>query len=139
MDTKKPGLDHVAIAVKDLDAAVALYRDVFGLEVAEIEEVPTEGLKVAIFGHGAGRIELMQPIAESSSVHKFLEKRGEGLHHICIEVPDIEAAMEAARAKGAPLLDEKPRPGAGGAKVAFVHPKGTRGVLLELRQGPAQE
>ena len=135
MDNKKPGLDHVAIAVSDLDAAVSLYRDVFGLEVAEIEEVPTEGLKVAIFGHGAGRIELMQPISETSAVAKFIAKKGEGLHHICVEVPDIEAAMAAARAKGAPLLDEKPRPGAGGAQVAFVHPKGTRGVLLELRQG----
>jgi methylmalonyl-CoA/ethylmalonyl-CoA epimerase len=135
MDTKKPGLDHVAIAVSDLDAAVALYRDVFGLECAEIEEVPTEGLKVAIFGHGAGRIELMQPISEKSAVKKFLEKKGEGLHHICVEVPDIEAAMASLKAKGAPLLDETPRPGAGGAKVAFVHPKGARGVLLELRQG----
>lgn len=138
MDIKKtPGLDHVAIAVSDLDAAVALYRDVFGLEVAEIEEVPTEGLKVAIFGHGAGRIELMQPIAPTSAVAKFLEKKGEGLHHICIEVPDIEAAMAALKEKGAPLLDEKPRIGAGGARVCFVHPKGARGVLLELRQGRA--
>jgi methylmalonyl-CoA/ethylmalonyl-CoA epimerase len=77
----------------------------------------------------------MQPISEKSAVKKFLEKKGEGLHHICVEVPDIEAAMASLKAKGAPLLDETPRPGAGGAKVAFVHPKGARGVLLELRQG----
>ena len=132
-------LDHVAIAVHDLDAAVALYRDVLGLPLAELEEVPTEKLRVAIFGHGRGRIELMQPTSPESSVAKFLEKRGEGLHHICVEVPDVQQSMDALRAKGAPLLDEKPRPGAGGAQVCFVHPKGARGVLIELRQGPADE
>lgn len=136
--TAPRSLDHVAIAVTDLDAAVALYRDVFGLPLAEIEEVPSEQLRVAIFGHGAGRIELMQPTSPSSSVAKFLEKRGEGLHHLCIEVEDLEAAMAELKRQGAPLLDEVPRPGAGGARVCFVHPKGARGVLVELRQGPKQ-
>jgi methylmalonyl-CoA/ethylmalonyl-CoA epimerase len=133
------GLDHVAILVSDLDAAVKLYRDVYGLELAEIEEVPTEKVRVAIFGHGAGRIELVSPTGPDSPMAKALEKRGEGLHHVCLEVADIEGAMSALRARGAPLLDEKPRPGAGGARVAFVHPKGSRGVLVELRQGPARE
>ncbi|HZZ85630.1 MAG TPA: methylmalonyl-CoA epimerase [Anaeromyxobacteraceae bacterium] len=131
-----PGLDHVAILVSDLDAAIELYRDVYGLPLAEVEEVPSEKVKVAIFGHGAGRIELVAPASPDSPMHKALEKRGEGLHHVCVEVPDIEQAMAALKAKGAPLLDEKPRPGAGGARVAFVHPKGGRGVLVELRQGP---
>lgn len=134
---KAKGLDHVAIAVKDLDAAIALYRDALGLELAEIEEVPEQHVRVAIFGHGAGRIELICPTVKDSGVARFLEKRGEGLHHICVEVDDIEAAMASLRAQGAPLIDETPKPGAGGAKVAFVHPKGTHGVLTELRQGPA--
>jgi methylmalonyl-CoA/ethylmalonyl-CoA epimerase len=131
------GLDHVAILVSDLDAAVKLYRDVYGLELAEIEEVPSEQVRVAIFGHGHGRIELVSPLGPDSPMAKTIAKRGEGLHHVCLEVPDLEKAMAALRAQGAPLLDEKPRAGAGGAKVAFVHPKGSRGVLVELRQGAA--
>ena len=130
------GLDHVAILVADLDAAVELYREAYGLAAPEIEVVPTEEVRVAIFGHGAGRIELVSPTGPDSPIQKALEKRGEGLHHVCLEVPDVEKAMASLRARGAPLLDETPRPGAGGAKVAFVHPKGSRGVLVELRQGP---
>lgn len=130
------GLDHVAILVSDLDAAITLFRDVYGLALSEVEEVPTEKVKVAIFGHGAGRIELVSPTGPDSPMAKAIEKRGEGLHHICLEVPDIASAMAALKGRGAPLLDEKPRPGAGGAKVAFVHPKGSRGVLVELREGP---
>ena len=129
------GLDHVAILVADLDDAVRLYREAYGLPAPEIEVVPTEKVRVAIFGHGAGRIELVSPDGPDSPMAKALEKRGEGLHHVCLEVPDIEKAMAALRARGAPLLDEKPRPGAGGSKVAFVHPKGSRGVLVELKQG----
>lgn len=132
------GLDHVAIAVKDLDQAIAHYRDVLGLELAEVEEVPEQQVKTAIFGHGMGRIELICPTVSDSGVAKFLEKRGEGLHHICIEVADIEATMAALAAKGAPMIDRTPKPGAGGAKVAFIHPKGSHGVLIELRQGPAK-
>jgi len=131
------GLDHVAILVSDLDAAIALFRDVYGLALSEVEEVPSEKVKVAIFGHGAGRIELVSPMGPDSPMAKAIEKRGEGLHHICLEVPDIASAMAALKARGAPLLDDKPRPGAGGAQVAFVHPKGSRGVLVELRQGPS--
>jgi methylmalonyl-CoA/ethylmalonyl-CoA epimerase len=129
------GLDHVAILVSDLDAAVRLYRDVYGLPEPEIEVVPTEKVKVAIFGHGAGRIELVSPLTPDSPMAKTIEKRGEGLHHVCLAVPDIAKAMAALKAQGAPLLDETPRPGAGGVKVAFVHPKGSRGVLVELKEG----
>jgi methylmalonyl-CoA/ethylmalonyl-CoA epimerase len=129
------GLDHVAILVSDLDAAVKLYRDVYGLAEPEIEVVATEQVKVAIFGHGAGRIELVSPLTPDSPMAKTIEKRGEGLHHICLAVPDIQKAMDGLTAGGAPLLDKVPRPGAGGSKVAFVHPKGSRGVLVELKQG----
>ncbi len=131
----KNGLDHVAILVSDLDAAVSLYRDVYGLELAEVEEVPSEKVRVAIFGHGRGRIELVCPSGPDSPMAKAIERRGEGLHHVCIEVPDVEKAIAALAAKGVRLMDEKPRPGAGGSKVAFVHPKGSRGVLVELKQG----
>jgi methylmalonyl-CoA/ethylmalonyl-CoA epimerase len=136
MNVKSKGLDHVAIAVKDLDQAISHYRDVLGLELAEIEEVPEQQVRTAIFGHGLGRVELICPTSADTGVAKFLEKRGEGLHHICLEVEDIEATMAALRAKGAPLIDETPKLGAGGAKVAFIHPKGNHGVLIELRQGP---
>jgi methylmalonyl-CoA/ethylmalonyl-CoA epimerase len=129
------GLDHVAILVSDLDAAVKLYRDVYGLAEPEIEVVATEQVKVAIFGHGAGRIELVSPLTPDSPMAKTIEKRGEGLHHICLAVPDIQKAMDGLTAAGAPLLDKTPRPGAGGSRVAFVHPKGSRGVLVELKQG----
>jgi methylmalonyl-CoA/ethylmalonyl-CoA epimerase len=136
MKTAAKGLNHIAIAVKDLDAAIRTYRDVLGLELAELEEVPEQQVKVAIFGHGLGRVELICPTVADSGVARFLEKRGEGLHHICIEVEDIEATLAELKAHGAPLLDEAPRAGAGGAKVAFIHPKGACGVLVELRQGP---
>ena len=91
------GLDHVAILVSDLDAAIALFRDVYGLALSEVEEVPTEKVKVAIFGHDAGRIELVSPMGPDSPMAKAIEKRGEGLHHICLEVPDIASAMAARR------------------------------------------
>ena len=136
MSLKAQGLDHVAIVVEDLDAAIRIYRDVLGLELVEVEEVAEQQVRTAIFGRGRGRIELISPTVKGSGVACFLEKRGEGLHHICIEVEDIEAALEALKAQAAPLIDSSPKPGAGGARVAFVHPKGVHGVLLELRQGP---
>ena len=132
------GLDHVAIVVADLDKAIAIYRDVLGLDLSEVEEVPEQQVKTAIFGKGMGRIELISPTVKTSGVARFLEKRGEGLHHICIEVEDIEAALAELRARGAPLIDLTPKPGAGGARVAFVHPRGVNGVLLELREGPKE-
>ena len=96
-----------------------------------MEEVPEQQVKTAIFGHGMGRVELISPTTPDSGVARFLASRGEGLHHVCIEVEDIEAAMDSLRKAGAPLIDQEPRPGAGGARVAFVHPRGMRGVLTE--------
>ncbi len=130
------GLEHVAIAVKDLDAAVHYYVHVLGFAPPELEVVADQKVRTAIFGHGMGRIELICPTDPSSSVAKFLEKRGEGLHHICVEVDDLVATLAELKAKGVALIDEVPRIGAGGAKIAFVHPKGGYGVLTELRQGP---
>jgi len=133
---KAKGLDHVAIAVKDLEKAIAFYQATFGLELAEIEEVKDQKVRTAIFGHGLGRIELICPTEPDTSVAKFLDKRGEGLHHICIEVDDIEACLAELKQQGAALIDQTPKIGAGGAKIAFIHPKGAHGVLTELRQGP---
>ncbi len=139
MTVHAKGLDHVAIVVRDLEQSIALWRDALGLELADVEEVPEQAVRTAIFGHGMGRVELICPTTPDSGVARFLASRGEGLHHVCIEVEDIEAAMDSLRKAGAPLIDKEPRPGAGGARVAFVHPKGMRGVLTELRQGPAGE
>lgn len=135
---KAKGLDHVAIAVKDLEKAIAFYQKAFGLKLAEIEEVKEQKVRTAIFGHGLGRIELICPTEPGTSVARFLDKRGEGLHHICIEVDDLDASLAELVAQGAPLIDQTPKLGAGGAKIAFIHPKGTHGVLTELRQGPAK-
>lgn len=129
------GLDHVAIAVKDLDVAIKHYVEVLGFAPPELEVVEEQKVKTAIFGHGLGRIELICPTEPNTSVAKFLEKRGEGLHHICVEVDDIVATLAELKAKGAQLIDETPKIGAGGAKIAFIHPKGSHGVLTELRQG----
>jgi methylmalonyl-CoA/ethylmalonyl-CoA epimerase len=130
------GLEHVAIAVKDLEVAVKYYVEVLGLPPPELELVPEQKVRTAIFGHGMGRIELICPTDPSSSVAKFLEKRGEGLHHVCVEVEDLVGTLARLKAQGAQLIDETPKPGAGGAKVAFIHPKGAHGVLTELREGP---
>ena len=135
---KAKGLDHVAIVVRDLEKAIAFYQEAFGLELAEVEEVAEQKVRTAIFGHGQGRIELICPTEEDTPVAKYLNKRGEGLHHICIEVEDIEASLAELRAQGTPLIDQTPKIGAGGAKIAFIHPKGTHGVLTELRQGPTK-
>ncbi len=130
------GLEHVAIAVKDLEASVKFYVETLGFAPPELEEVQEQQVRTAIFGHGMGRIELICPTSPDSGVAKFLEKRGEGLHHLCVEVEDIERALAELKAKGAQLIDQTPKVGAGGARVAFIHPRGAHGVLTELREGP---
>lgn len=136
MTVRAKGLDHVAIVVRDLEESIRLWRDALGLELTQVEEVPEQQVRTAIFGQGMGRVELISPTTADSGVARFLASRGEGLHHVCIEVEDIESAMDSLRRAGAPLIDAQPRPGAGGARVAFVHPRGMRGVLTELREGP---
>jgi methylmalonyl-CoA epimerase len=130
-------IHHVAIAVRDLDAALAFYRDTLGLEMTERREVPEEGVEIAFLPAGEGEIELLRPLDEASGVAHFLEKRGEGLHHVCLAVDDIDAAVERLRAAGARLLSKEPRVNAHGTRYVFVHPRSANGVLLELYEMPA--
>lgn len=127
-----PSIHHIAIAVRDLDAALDFYRDILGLEVTERREVPEEGVEIAFLPAGEGEIELLCPLDEGSGVARFLEKHGEGLHHICLAVEDVEAAMERLRTAGARLLSGKPRVNVHGTRYVFVHPRSAHGVLLEL-------
>jgi methylmalonyl-CoA/ethylmalonyl-CoA epimerase len=124
-------IDHVAVLVEDLDAAVAKYKEVFGLAVREREVVASQKTEAALLPVGDGNIELIAPRGNDSLV-KYLQKRGPGLHHIAIEVEGIESALALLKGLGVPLIDETPRAGARGHKVAFVHPKATGGVLVEL-------
>jgi methylmalonyl-CoA/ethylmalonyl-CoA epimerase len=127
-------IDHIGIAVKSLDEAIDLYKKL-GFELKEIEEIPEQRVRVAMFPVGESKIELIEAIDEESAVAKFIEKRGEGIHHVAVNVTDIESALEDARAKGLKLIDEKPKIGAGGKKIAFIHPKSTKGILLEFVEG----
>jgi methylmalonyl-CoA/ethylmalonyl-CoA epimerase len=124
-------IDHVAVCVNDIDAAVAKYKEVFGLVATERETVASQKTEAVLLPIGESNIELISPRGNDGLV-KFLEKRGPGLHHIAIEVEGIEGALAFLKAMGVPLIDEAPRAGARGHKVAFVHPKATGGVLVEL-------
>ena len=131
------GLDHVGVAVKDLDGAIGFYRDVLGLKLGGIHVLPERGVKVAFFSFGGdATIELLEPLDDESAVAKFLSSRGEGVHHLAVKVENIEGVLENFKRKGVALIDAEPKLGAEGKKVAFVHPKSTRGVLLELCEGP---
>lgn len=127
-------LEHVAIAVPDLEAAVQVYTAVLGRAAAGREEVESEGVRVAFFELDGPRLELLEPTGADTTIGRFLERHGPGLHHLAIEVPEIEAAIERCRAAGLETVGEAPRKGAGGRKVAFLHPGGTGGVLLELSE-----
>lgn len=127
-----PSIHHIAIAVNDLEAALAFYRDALRLEVTQRREVPEEGVEIAFLPAGEGEIELLRPLDLEGGVARFLEKRGEGLHHICLRVDDITAAIERLRAAGATLLSKEPRIGADGTRYVFIHPRSAHGVLLEL-------
>jgi len=125
---------HIGIAVKDLKAAAEKYVAITGLKHYETEYVPEQDVEVAMFEVGESRIELLQGKSENSPISKFLEKNREGLHHVAYEVEDIDKALEELKAQGFTLIDEKARIGAGGMKIAFIHPKSTNGVLTELSQ-----
>ena len=127
-------IDHIGIATHELDDALALWRDALGLEVDSTEAVAEQGVRVAMLPIGETHIELLEPLSQDSPVGKFLEKRGPGIHHVAIEVKDIRASLAELKVKGARLIDEAPRRGAGGCLVAFVHPASANGVLLELVQ-----
>jgi methylmalonyl-CoA/ethylmalonyl-CoA epimerase len=127
-------VDHIGIATRTLDDSLAVWRDALGLQVDLTEDVETQGVRVAMLAAGETHIELLEPLRDNSPVGKFLEKRGPGIHHIALRVPDIRASLAALKEKGTRLIDQAPRVGAGGCLVAFVHPSAANGVLLELVQ-----
>ncbi len=129
-------IDHIGLAVKNLEAALKVYAAV-GLRPTITDTVPTEGVKVAFVPVGESHLELLEPLAADGAIAKFLATRGEGIHHVALEVDDIAAAMAQARAGGLAVIDGTPRQGARGRTVAFVHPKSTGGVLLEFVQNPS--
>ncbi len=124
-------IDHVAVVVNDLDQALAVYRDALGMPLSAVKTIPEQDVKIGFLPSGDSEIELLQPINPTSGIAQYLAKRGEGLHHICLEVDDIEATLADLKARGTQLIDQTPRRGAYG-RVAFIHPKGAHGVLIEL-------
>lgn len=128
-------IDHIGIAVKNAEERLKLYRDFLGLEVSGVEELPDRGLKVYFVKIGETRFELLEEISEDSEIHSFLEKRGEGIHHIAIKVDNVIEAIEKAAINGLKPLSNEPKRGAYGTKVVFIHPKTTGGILLELVEG----
>lgn len=129
-------IDHIGIAVLDLEAAIAEYGKSFGLAVELREDIPTQGVRLAFLKTHLARIELLAPTSESSALKKFLDARGPGLHHICYRVDDIRTELAALEAKGLKLIDKIPRHGAKNTEIAFIHPKSCGGVLTELCQYP---
>jgi methylmalonyl-CoA/ethylmalonyl-CoA epimerase len=127
-------IDHVAIAVRDLDAAVAWYQETLGATVAHRERIERDGVEEALLAVAESYVQLLTPIRDDSPVAKFLDKRGEGIHHVGYRVPDCAAALERMRAAGAETIDAEPRPGSRGTTVAFVHPRSAFGTLIELVQ-----
>ncbi|SRR5512146_2801309 len=127
-------IQHIGIAVRTLDAAIPYYRDVLGLELLGVEEVADQKIRAAVFRVGESTIELLESTAPDGPVGRFVEKNGEGIHHLCFSVDDAAAALAGARARGVRLIDEAPRPGVHGMKVGFLHPKSTFGVLTEFAQ-----
>lgn len=127
-------IDHIGIATRQLKEATALWQNTLGLEINSTEDVDEQGVRIAMLPIGDTHIELLEPLTPESPVGRFLDKRGPGIHHIAIRVDDIGAALRQLKEKGARLIDETPRIGAGGCLVAFIHPSSTNGVLLELVQ-----
>ena len=125
-------IDHIGIAVSDLDAAVRLYGGPFDMAEQHRETVEEQGVEAILLEVGEGHIELIRPLSEDSGVAKFIAKNGEGMHHVAYQVDDIDAALEKVREAGLRLIDEKPRTGIRGSRVAFLHPKSTGGVLTEI-------
>ncbi len=132
------GVDHIGIAVADIEKALAVYRDALGLAHVHTEEVPEQGVATYSLKAGSVDLELLSPIREESPVGKFIAKKGGGLHHVALQVDDIEAELKRLREAGLEPLSERPSVGAGGKKIVFFHPRSTAGVLLELCQRPKE-
>jgi methylmalonyl-CoA/ethylmalonyl-CoA epimerase len=127
-------IDHIGVAVDDLEEAVALYSERLGMPVQHRETVEEQGVEAVLLGVGESHVELLTPLGPDTAIGRFLERSGPGLHHVAYGTDDIESALEQARAAGLALIDERPRTGIRGSRVAFVHPKSTGGVLTELVQ-----
>lgn len=127
-------VDHIGIAVKSIEESLAFYQGVLGIKCTGTEEVVDQKVITAFLPVGDTEVELLQSTSDEGTIAKFIEKKGEGLHHIAFRVDDIEKALEELKAKGIRLIDETPRLGAGGAKIAFIHPKASNGVLIEISQ-----
>ena len=125
-------VDHIGIAVKSISETLPYYTETLGIPLLGTEEVPTQGLKVAFLDAGNIKLELLEPLSEDSTVAKFIDKRGEGVHHVAFGVTGIQERMDELKEHGVRLLSDGPKPGAGGAQVAFMHPKSSFGVLYEL-------
>ena len=130
-------IDHIGVAVDDLDAAIALHESTYGMKLVHRETVEQQGVEAVLFDVGENHVELLRPLADDTPVGKFLASRGPGLHHVAYQVPDIEVALAALKAAGSRLIDETPRVGIRSSRVAFVHPKSSGGVLTEIVQ-PAE-
>jgi len=131
-------IDHVGIAVKSVDESLKFYRDILGLELKEIEVMEDRGLKIAFLKTGESKIELLEPTSDDSNIAKFIEKKGEGIHHLALEVDDVDENIESMEKLGTEFIGEASI-GAGGKKIIFMHPKSTNGVLMELCQSVKEE
>jgi methylmalonyl-CoA/ethylmalonyl-CoA epimerase len=130
-------IDHLAILVDDLDAALDFWQAALGMEASQVSEIPAEQAQIAFLPAGDSLIELVRPTKGDSGLQRYLEKRGPGMHHICLQVDDIAAFLMHLKEKGVQLINEEPRLGEGGRKYAFVHPKSAHGVMIELYELPA--
>ncbi len=126
------GLDHIAIAVKNIEETLAVYGPILGMKIQRTKVVEQQKVRISILKAGDTKIELLEPLSDESTVAKFLQNRGEGLHHIALEVSNLDDHLKDLKDKGMTLIDEKPRPGAEARKIAFIHPKSTKNVLIEL-------
>ena len=127
-------INHIAVVVDDMEKALAFWRDALGMELTELRDVPAEKSQVAFLPLPGSEVELVQPTTDDSGIAKYLAKRGAGMHHICLEVDDIEAMMTQLKAKDIRLINEEPRTASDGKRYAFIHPESTSGVLVELYQ-----
>ncbi len=132
-------IDHIGIAVKSLHEALSVFKDALGMEVTSTEVVETQKVRVAFLPLGEVNVELLEPTEDGSNIGKFIESRGEGIHHIAVEVDDIARALDRLKEKGVKLINSEPVPGAHGTRIAFIHPKATHGVLMELVEKSARD
>ena len=132
--SKIKSINHVAIVVEDMDESLTFWRDALGIELREVRDVPAEKSQVAFLPLDGSEVELVKPTSDDSGIAKYLAKRGEGLHHLCLEVDDIEGMLAQLKTKGIRMINEEPRKASDGKRYAFVHPESTSGVLVELYQ-----